>query len=248
MSATIDARALLLRRTDIDAPREEPPGAREEPAAPDGGGGVPGVWLRVQPGGPRCSVRPVELARADWPRRTDVWCWWCCHPFDTPPLPLPTRFDDRRDVFHVTGTFCSWACMKAYNSNSTSYLKNVTASVISLFHKRCTGTLGGILPAPPRLALKVFGGQMTIEEFRAASAQGRHFCTLPPRMILHSQAVEEHARRSAAERRRPAANLSAAVDFKSVATKNETLRLKRPKPLQSNRNLLERAMGINAIS
>ena len=203
------------------------------------------IWLRVL--GKRQCVRPCSADGTDWPQRTDTWCWWCCHPFDGSPLPLPFKYDSRRDVFHVMGTFCSWACMKAYNSDSASYLKNVTATNITLFHKRCTGRLAGVHPAPPRITLKVFGGTMTIDEFRAASAHDSTYRLLPPRMILHSQAVEENVRRSAAERRRPPANLAAAVNFKDVVTKNETLRLKRPKPLQSNRNLLERAMGINAV-
>jgi hypothetical protein len=33
-----------------------------------------------------------------------------------------------------------------------------------------------------------------------------------------------------------------------VSTKNEPLRLKRPKPLQHNRNTLERTMGIGVSS
>ena len=38
------------------------------------------------------------------------------------------------------------------------------------------------------------------------------------------------------------------MSFTDVSTKNETLRLKRPKPLQNNKNLLERTMGISAFA
>ena len=178
----------------------------------------------------------------EWPTSTPVWCWHCCHPFDTRPLPMPTKFDSHRDVFHVMGTFCSWACMKAYNSSTTSYLKNVVAEIITLFHKRCTGVLRGIRPAPPRVVLKAFGGHMTIDEFRAASERGILYDILPPRMIIHQHAV--HERHIADAPRRTARNLQEVVSFENAAAKNEPLRLKRSKPLQKDRNLLERTMGI----
>lgn len=188
-----------------------------------------------------------------YPSRTDQWCWYCCHPFDTQPLPMPVAYDPKLDVFRVTGNFCSFACMKAYNGESTSYLKHANTNNIMLFHKRCTGQLEHISRAPPRVALAVFGGHMSIEQFRAASQRPLTYCVLPPKMILEKQTVHEIERYSVttssegkmvvARRERPPPDLGAAVTFKDVSTKNEPLRLKRPKPLQNN-NSLERTMGI----
>lgn len=216
---------------------EEPPRSPRQPA----------VLVRAGHKRVRVSSAPVESPKR-WPTKTDTWCWHCCHPFDTPPLPLPFKYDDRRDVFHVMGTFCSWACMKTFNSESSSYMKSVTANVITLFKKRCTGELSGIRAAPPRLLLAAFGGTMGIEEFRGAAEAGRHITVLPPRMIIHEHALHEHkasvAAHNLAVAARPPPNLQTTVDFKAVSAKNETLRLKRPKPLKNNRNLLEQAMGI----
>jgi len=199
-------------------------------------------------GGKRVRVR--EEGGGNYPVRTDQWCWYCCHPFPGQPLPLPFKHDDRRDVFHVMGTFCSWACMKAYNRDSSSYMKSVTATYITLFHRRCTGELRGVRSAPPRVALRVFGGHMSIEEFRAASGKPLEYCMLPPRMIVHEQAIQEVdlSQPVRKHKQQPAPDLRAVVNFKDVSTKNETLRLKRPKPLQNNRNLLERTMGIAPVS
>lgn len=181
-----------------------------------------------------------------WPESTDLWCWYCCHRFDTAPLPLPIRYDDKRDTFHVMGTFCSWACMKSHNLESSSYMKSVITNIITLFRKRCTGKLSRIRAAPPKHALRVFGGTMNIDEFRAASDNPVEYTLLPPHMIVHCQAIQETDVSCRAPPKK--ADLNAVVDFKNVATKNETLRLKRPKPLQNNRNLLERTMGINALA
>lgn len=205
-------------------------------------------------GGSRKRVRvrgeppPPEQGASPWPTATDTWCWHCCHPFNSQPLPLPVSYDDRRDTFHMTGTFCSWACMKSFNGEAKSYMKSVNANLITLLRKRCTGVLRGIRPAPPRLALKVFGGHLTIDEFRAASDTETEYLVMPPRMVVHELTVHEQDTSAAARSRTIAArappDLKAVVDFKEVSTKNETLRLKRPKPLQNNRNLLERTMGI----
>ncbi len=191
----------------------------------------------------------APAASTPWPSSTTTWCWHCCHPFDGQPLPLPIRYDDRRDEFHVMGNFCSWSCMKTFNSESTSYMKTVISTVITLFHKRCTGVLRGIRAAPPRVSLQVFGGHLSIAEFRAASDRDVEHCVLPPRMVVHDIVVLEQDRAATArgktQEARAPPDLATVVDFKAVSTKNETLRLKRPKPLKNNnRNLLEQVMGI----
>lgn len=235
MSDAVPTRAAVLLSTDVD------PSPSPSPAA--------GPVRLLQAGGARrlrVSRRPQSAAHPEYPRSTDGWCWHCCHPFATQPLPLPVAYDDRRDVFHVMGTFCSFACMKAYNCESTSYMKHVSANVITLFHKRCTGKLTGVRPAPPRVALRVFGGTMTIDEFRAASREAVEYRVLPPRMIMHEQAVQEsRAAQREQPRRHAVADLGEHVSFGDVSTRNETLRLKRPKPPRSTQNLLERTMGIS---
>jgi hypothetical protein len=232
----MNLRGILLRKWAIDTPLLQKP---EEKRQHHDHQDVPQLPLRVIG---KKRVRPCDTHN-DWPARTDVWCWYCCHPFDTQPLPMPIKYDDRRDIFHVMGTFCSWPCMKAANSESNSVLKNVDAMNITLFYKRCTGKLGRVRPAPPRVTLRAFGGTMTIEEFRRASDNEVLYRVLPAKMIVHHAAIEETSTKA---KHKPC-NLGETVNFKDVSAKNETLRLKRPKPLQGSKNTLERAMGINAL-
>lgn len=231
----MNPRGILLRKWAIDTPLLERAADKRQHHHQD----VPHLPLRFIG---KKRVRPCDT-RSDWPVRTDVWCWYCCHAFDTPPLPMPIKYDDRRDIFHVMGTFCSWPCMKAANSESNSYLKNVNAMNITLFYKRCTGQLGRVRPAPPRLMLRAFGGSMSIEDFRGASENPSSYRVLPAKMIVHHAAIEEASTKA---KHKPC-NLAESVNFKDVSAKNETLRLKRPKPLQGSKNTLERAMGINAL-
>lgn len=198
----------------------------------------------IAPKPPLTFVRPKTVAVIDtgsWPSSTSVWCWHCCHPFSGPPLPMPIRYDDRLDTFHVTGTFCSWACMKSYNLDSKSYMRHINTTIITLFHKKCTGKLERIKPAPPRLALKAFGGTMTIEEFRTCD---KNMMILPPKMIMHRPVIEEIPARL---RDRPSIQqLEDNISFKNATAQNDMLRLRRPKPLTSH-NLLVRTMGVQIL-
>jgi hypothetical protein len=134
--------------------------------------------------------------------------------------------------------------MKAYNLCSASYTKAIIAGIITLFHKRCTGKLRSIRAAPPRVALQVFGGHMSIEQYRAASEEPVQYEILPPRMIVHQDVIHERHETERAARPRVAKSLQDVVSFDDASTSNEPLRLKRAKPLQKNRNLLEKIMGI----
>ena len=46
--------------------------------------------------------------RKEWPKKSSINCFWCCHTFTCPPCVLPTKL--KGDVFHVYGNFCSKEC------------------------------------------------------------------------------------------------------------------------------------------
>lgn len=98
-------------------------------------------------------------------------CWHCCHACDPGALalPMPIDYDERTDAFTVVGTFCSFACMKAFNATRNSSRKDVNYLNIALFARRFYGRCTHIQTAPPRVALAAFGGPMSIDEFRAAA-------------------------------------------------------------------------------
>jgi hypothetical protein len=132
--------------------------------------------------------------------------------------------------------------MKTYNLDARSYMAHVNnATLITFFHKRCTRQLTGIRAAPPRLALKAFGGHMAIEEFRGCRAT---VITVPPKMIVHLPTVAEVPSH---RRERPSAKtLHEDVSFKDVTVQNDMLRVRRTKPLPGH-NLLVRTLGVEII-
>jgi hypothetical protein len=103
-----------------------------------------------------------------WPEKTDIHCWWCCHKFDCCPCTLPSKYDSLRKRFTFTGIFCSWNCVKAYNFSINDHLKYQRSELITLLIKQMYGITKAIniKASPPRQCLKIFGGYLTIDEFR----------------------------------------------------------------------------------
>lgn len=102
--------------------------------------------------------------------KTSIACWWCCHTFKNSCINLPTNL--KRDVYTVYGIFCSYSCCYSYMKSVPEYSKNM--HLLNYYFKDNTGKKGSILdhikPAPPRETLEMFGGPLTIDEFRNNSS------------------------------------------------------------------------------
>lgn len=103
----------------------------------------------------------------EWPKTTNIWCWWCCYPFETMPCFIPTKYDSLRARFKITGNFCSWNCAKSYIcfDGLGSRRKDMHMFTSLMFHLKLPVN---IKLAPRKEVLKRFGGTITIEEFRAS--------------------------------------------------------------------------------
>lgn len=104
----------------------------------------------------------------EWPQKTNVLCWWCCHPFEKPPAFIPTKFDSINKRYKITGNFCTWNCAKSYLFGEKSFQNRQSKHLFTslLLYLKIPYN---IKPAPPRLTLKTFGGPLSIEEFREHS-------------------------------------------------------------------------------
>jgi len=100
-----------------------------------------------------------------WKETTNIHCWWCVHPFSNPPFGLPLKYENNR--YEVQGCFCSLNCAKAYNLKENNYRTSEINSLIENFRRDLFGVDSlPVLIAPPRQSLDIFGGYMTIEDFR----------------------------------------------------------------------------------
>ena len=174
---------------------------------------------------------------------TGIWCWHCCHPFPGDPIPLPISYDDRTQKWKTMGSFCSWNCAKGFNTDSHRH-NGVRGMLLTLLRKRMTGKLEHLVPAPPRCCLKVFGGTMTIDEFREKSINDIIVSKLPPKMIPLETIIHERKVNAKRQSDIPGPDLEQSVDLSLTTQKNEAFRLKRPRPMPSSSDVLARTMGL----
>jgi len=132
---------------------------------------------------------------SEWLRKTDVWCWWCCHPFDTVPIGLPVHYDEKVKRFRVKGVFCSFSCMVAYrHAHEHKKHSNQVDQLILSLYKQITGSLkieSTLRPAPPRCSLKCFGGKLEIEEFRNVHKENKVLKMVEYPMFISRDYIEE---------------------------------------------------------
>ncbi|MBP02864.1 MAG: hypothetical protein CMM25_08655 [Rhodospirillaceae bacterium] len=136
---------------------------------------APFIWNR-----PPENTRALNLSRrigdvfkqhgnTELPTTSNVWCWWCCHNFETTPCFLPTFYDEIRKRFVVVGNFCSWPCVKAYNIEQKDMCIHKRNAILRILLRRCGIKSEQIKTAPPRAALRTMGGNLSIDEFRRSS-------------------------------------------------------------------------------
>lgn len=133
-----------------------------------------------------------------YPKKTNICCWWCCHTFTNPPLGIPKNYEPRNNTFRVVGCFCSLSCTFAYIHSNSEYRK-VTKGDLILMYKKLTGgdtDLGfsnskTLQKAPDRCTLAMFGGKLSIEQFRAVSFQGKTISVLMAPLIPHYMSTDD---------------------------------------------------------
>ena len=98
---------------------------------------------------------------------TKVCCWHCCHTFKNMPCGIPINY--KKNLFYVKGIFCSFNCALTYNNNSNENENIIQEreSLIYLLYKKINNVKNIDLKyAPEKEVLEMFGGKLTIEEFR----------------------------------------------------------------------------------
>ena len=158
-----------------------------------------------------------------------VWCWWCCHPIEGPELHMPYKYDELRKRFKTLGYFCSWPCMKAYNIDRAGPRYGEYQQFITLMRKHVYGKIEPCRVAPKRQCLRVFGGTMDIEQFRAG--KDPPMINMPNEM--HMLCVTE-----------PTVSIKTVETATSTVASTDTLKLRREKPLKRAESVLEKSLGI----
>lgn len=165
-------------------------------------------------------------------------CFWCCHPFSWTPTVLPISYDAYETMYTCEGHFCSPECALAflYNDCNLSDVSRWTRHALLADMYRRLYTTRELSPAPPRATLRLFGGPLSIEQFR------EHTSFNDDTVAVHLPPLRLHL---------PTMNVQAPVrDVKKFVTLSQEtidkaskeLRLKRSKPVHASAATLDKCM------
>lgn len=114
------------------------------------------------------------------PKNTNIHCFWCTHKFEGMPCVLPISHEASK--FKVIGCFCSPECASAYNFKNFPNNCWENNSLLNLLYKITYKNVNvKIKPAPNRELLNIFGGRMTINQFRSSLNYNKtHILAYPP--------------------------------------------------------------------
>lgn len=175
----------------------------------------------------------------EWPSNTSIACYWCCHKFDNAPFGIPVKYVN--NVFHVYGCFCSLECAAAHNLACKDSIDEMWErfNLINLLARKLNFSRGYVKPAPNRLALTMFGGHMTIEEFRTFTETSKIINVNFPPMMTMTQQIEEINESDINSEFK-----YIPLDTDRVNKYKEKIKLKRTKPLHDFKNTLDHAMNL----
>lgn len=176
----------------------------------------------------------------EWPQSTTIHCYWCCHRFETPPFGIPIKYCECENKFHVYGCFCSLECAAAYNMSTKESMDEIWEryNLINLLSRRI-GHKQIIKPAPNRLSLKMFGGHLSIQEFRTFCNTTKMLnINFPPMMTMTQQIEEINDSDINSEYK------YIPIDTERINKYKEKIKIKRSKPLTDFKNTLDHAMNL----
>lgn len=144
----------------------------------------------------------LDHAEGEWPERTSICCWWCSAGFLGVPVVIPSRYEPRkpRPFTGAFGNFCSFNCAAAYNLALRDSRVSARSEALAVLRAKVFGEpLSKIVPAPPRQALRMFGGHLEHHEFRGGfdviSSRREGDAQRPTRcMLLHRMICVEFDR------------------------------------------------------
>jgi hypothetical protein len=171
------------------------------------------------------------LARTKTPTYSpSTACFWCCHSFTWKPSVLPISYDAYENIYTCEGHFCSPECALSYlyvEPNMSDVTRWTRHALLSDLY-RMLYTTRDLIPAPPRATLRLFGGPLSIEQFREQTSFHDEMIAvhLPPlRLHLPNMNIQGPTRD---------VKKFVALSQETVEKASKELRLKRSKPVHTN--------------
>jgi len=161
---------------------------------------------------------------------TKLHCWWCTCQFDTIPIGIPEKYDANENKYCVFGCFCSFNCAYAWNVHETNdYKTGERTTMIKKLYNSIYNTPNELKQASSRYCLNIFGGPLTIDDYR------KDFQLLKQKYRLYIPPMASII---------PLIERNNEFIIKRSANSKDDLRLKRSKPPIFHQYSLETTMGL----
>ena len=127
----------------------------------------------------------------NWPSKTDFLCLHCAEPIKNAPLPAVKYHDTHDDRYWVYGYFCRPCCSLAHVSEQkTSDQSRCVIWTQLVLRKYFNCLINESKPAPPRSALKKFGGSMDLEDFYGSTNNSYFKSSIEPPFVTFAMYTE----------------------------------------------------------
>src|SRR3990172_5911021 len=123
--------------------------------------GIINTYLNQQNNYKRVNLL-LPTFESGWPEKSNYVCWNCSEKFDNSPIGLPVIQENHKQLeYRMEGNFCSYGCAGRYlfeTENGTAFWQRF--DILNLLYNQMLGSKEPkkIELAPPRLALKKYGG------------------------------------------------------------------------------------------
>ena len=117
-------------------------------------------------------------------------CFWCRHVFTNSPIPLPKYYIN--EIFYVYDfIFCSFNCAEAHRRDHPN--KESETGLLLLLYATITNDTSQLFikPSPDPRLLKLYGGPLSIEDFREKHLSFKEYKIINPPLIALVQQMEE---------------------------------------------------------
>ncbi len=121
------------------------------------------------------SIPEIFVNVNDWPKKTNILCWYCDSQFETVPIFCPAYEYERTpgiSVMKVIGNFCSFPCASKHNKSTTIEPHTwERQELLCRLYKKFYGEDINEIPLPPlKTEMIQWGGFMTRQQYNDSIA------------------------------------------------------------------------------
>ena len=173
--------------------------------------------------------------------RKDTVCFNDCHTFSGRSFAIPTHYESYTNTYRGEGNFCSPECCLTYiynDSKLTESEKWYRHSLVASVYGKLYSSAAALHPAPDRRILRMFGGNLDIQQYRELiryATKPLQLTMAPIRLYMPSVNTQASARD---------VKSYVSLTAETVQKASQQLRLRRSKPVYEGTATLDKCIAV----